>query len=127
MTINITQAVRIAGVATTGQVTLSDSDEADLVARGVASYVAGNPTERRTNEPLRSGDWQRAPTIFRLRLTGSGSCVVDGRDILGNITANVATFTASGAINQIEFAYLGDAATEIRCTFPATLTVEVLP
>lgn len=126
MTININQAVRIGGVPTTGQVTLSADAEADLVARGVASYVAGNPSVRR-REPLRSGQWEPAPSLFRLRLVGSGSCVVDARDILGTVTANVATLTAASATNQIEFPYLGDAATEIRCTFPATLTVEVLP
>jgi hypothetical protein len=73
-----------------------------------------------------SGGWVAMPSIFRLRLIGTGMVTIDSRDRLGTVTTGVETFSASGATNQIEFPFLGDAATEMRATFPSTLTVEVL-
>ncbi|MBU6163278.1 MAG: hypothetical protein KGO50_19370 [Myxococcales bacterium] len=75
---------------------------------------------------LQSGVWVPAPSIFRLRLVGTGSAVVVSRDRLG-AESSVDTYTATSATNQIEFPFLGDAATEMQVTFPSTLTVEVLP
>ncbi len=73
-----------------------------------------------------SGEWISAPSIFRLRLVGTGTITVDSRDRLGAITTAVETYTISGATNQIEFPWLGDGAVEMRVTYPATATVEVL-
>jgi hypothetical protein len=50
---------------------------------------------------------------------------VYAKDGLGTVT-NVASLSAIGAINQIEFPYLGDAAVEMLCVFPNTVSVEVL-
>jgi len=73
-----------------------------------------------------SGQWLSAPSIFRLRLVGTGTITVDSRDRLGVITTAVETYTISSATNQIEFPWLGDGAVEMRVTYPATATVEVL-
>ena len=73
-----------------------------------------------------SGEWISAPSIFRLRLVGTGTITVDSRDRLGAITTAVETYTISSATNQIEFPWLGDGAVEMRITYPATATVEVL-
>ena len=73
-----------------------------------------------------SGEWISAPSIFRLRLVGTGTITVDSRDRLGAITTAVETYTISGATNQIEFPWLGDGAVEMRVTYPASATVEVL-
>jgi len=73
-----------------------------------------------------SGEWISAPSIFRLRLVGTGTITVDSRDRLGAITTAVETYTISSATNQIEFPWLGDGAVEMRVTYPATATVEVL-
>jgi hypothetical protein len=73
-----------------------------------------------------SGEWISAPSIFRLRLVGTGTITVDSRDRLGTITTAVETYTISSATNQIEFPWLGDGAVEMRVTYPATATVEVL-
>lgn len=74
-----------------------------------------------------SGQWRFALSMFRLRITGTGAVTMDSRDSLGNITLNSdGPFTASAATDQIEFPYAGDNAREIRLTFPATATVEVI-
>ena len=127
MTIQLLQALRIAGVATASgtRLTLEPSVEADFVTRGVAAFIGAPPSVRR-NEPLWSGSWTPAPSLFRLRLVGTGSLVVDSRDALGVVSSAVATFSADAATNQIEFPYLGDSAIEMRATFPSTMTVEVL-
>jgi hypothetical protein len=72
-----------------------------------------------------SGQWLSAPSIFRLRLVGTGAITVDSRDRLGVITTNVENYSISGA-DIIEFPWLGDGAVEMRVTYPATVTVEVL-
>lgn len=73
-----------------------------------------------------SGEWLSAPSIFRLRLVGTGTVTIDARNRLGTITTGVESYTVSGATNQIEFPFLGDDAVEMRATYPAGLTVEVL-
>ncbi|CAB4160610.1 hypothetical protein UFOVP728_3 [uncultured Caudovirales phage] len=75
---------------------------------------------------LTSGVWVRAPSIFRLRLTGTGTVTLDARNKLNVVTTSVASFVTTSATNQIEFPYLGDDAYEMRATFPASMTVEVL-
>ena len=49
-----------------------------------------------------------------------------GAYVSGNVFLAVGNFSATSATNQIEFPYLGDACDEMRMTYPATLTVEVL-
>ena len=80
----------------------------------------------RQRNALESGVWVLAPSLFRLRLVGSGSIVIDARSALGVVTAAIASYSASNATDQIKFPYLGDAAVALRATFPNTMTVEVL-
>ena len=75
--------------------------------------------------PMTSGVWFTSPSVFRLRLTGTGSVQFDSRDSAGTITA-VAAYALSGATDQIEFPYAGDNAVAIRATFNGDITVEVL-
>lgn len=80
-------------------------------------YLRGQPT---------SGAWMTVPSIFRLRLTGTGTVTIDSKDSLGNITTSVASYTVSGATDQIEFPYAGDNAVAIRATLTGTATAEVI-
>lgn len=75
---------------------------------------------------MADGVWMTIPSIFRLRLTGTGTVTIDSKDSLGNITAGVATYTVSGATDQIEFPYAGDDAVAIRATLTGTATAEVI-
>lgn len=77
-------------------------------------------------DAITTGTWVKVPSIFRLRLVGTGTVTLDARDRLNVITTAVETYTISGATNQIEFPWLGDGAVEMRVTYPATATVEVL-
>lgn len=86
--------------------------------RVVASLVSG---------ACISGEWRLALSLFRLRITGTGTVTMDSRDSLGNITLNSSgPYTAASATDQIEFPYAGANAREIRLTFPSTATVEVI-
>lgn len=76
--------------------------------------------------PMISGMWMKVPSLFRLRLTGTGSCVIDSRNRLGVVTNAIATYSPSGATNQIEYPYPGEDAAEIRATLTGTTTVEVI-
>jgi hypothetical protein len=99
----------------------------DDVTNGVVGIKSPNGTEQMFGRySLTNGTWASAPSVFRLRLTGTGTVVIDSRDALGVESLAVATFIASAATNQIEFPYLGDAAVALRATFPNTMTVEVL-
>ena len=124
MTITLTDAVFVGGTRQTAgtSLTLDAGVESDLVTRGLATYTASPPSPGGTL----SAGWTRTPSIFRLRLTGTGTCVLDSRDSLGNITAAFATYTASGATDQIEFPYAGANAVEIRATLTGTITAEVI-
>lgn len=73
-----------------------------------------------------AGKWMSAPSIFRLRLIGTGTVLVDSKNRLGVVTSAVEFYTASNATNQIEFPALGRDAVEMRLTYPASLLVEVL-
>lgn len=75
---------------------------------------------------LISNVWMKIPSIFRLRMTGTGTVSIDAKDSLGNITASVASYTVSAATNQIEFPYAGDDAVAIRATITGTCTVEII-
>lgn len=111
-----------------------------LTGDELVPLVQGGATERTTVDALvaatrgqttwtgasYSGEWISAPSIFRLRLVGTGTITVDSRDRLGVVTTGVENYFISGASNQIEFPYLGDGAVEMRVTYPSTATVEVL-
>lgn len=75
---------------------------------------------------LVSGEWVKPPTIFRLRLTGTGTVTIDAKDALDVVTSGVATYTVTGATNQIEFPYAGDDAIYIRASLTGTATAEVI-
>lgn len=75
---------------------------------------------------MTDGSWMKCPPIFRLRLTGTGTVTLDAKDALGNITTGVASYTVSGATDQIEFPYAGDNAVAIRATLTGTATAEVI-
>ena len=75
---------------------------------------------------LTSGEWVTIPSIFRLRLTGTGTAVIDSRDSLGAVTSEVASYTLTAATDQIEFPYAGDNAVAIRVTLTGTVTAEVI-
>lgn len=75
--------------------------------------------------PMVSGLWFTSPSVFRLRMTGTGSVQFDSRNSAGTVTA-VATYTLTGATDQIEFPYAGDNAVAIRATFSGDITVEVI-
>ena len=149
MTILLTKDIRVAGsVVTAGtQVTYSAEVEADLVRRESATYVtdpmpAGGrdgQVEYVLNESkevtglagaffgaLVSGVWFKVPSIFRLRLTGTGTVVLDSKDSLGTITTSVASYSPSAATDQIEFPYAGEDAVMIRVTLTGSATAEVI-
>jgi hypothetical protein len=73
-----------------------------------------------------SGEWISAPSLFRLRLIGTGTVTVDARNRLGTVTTAAETYAISGATNQIEFPFLGNDAAEMRVNYPNTVNVEVL-
>jgi hypothetical protein len=127
MTIRLRSAILIGGqnVAPPSTLTLSDGLEADLVSRGAAEYVFGLPSVFEKQE-LRSDAWYSAPSIFRLRLVGSGTLTIDSRNSLGEFSGAVETYSASDATDQIEFPFLGAGAVEMRLRFPTTLSVEII-
>ena len=75
---------------------------------------------------LQSNVWASIPSISRLRVVGTGALSIDSRSRGGVVSASVFTGNYGNTPETIEFPYYGDAAIEIRATFPATLTVEVI-
>ena len=110
------------GIKYVEDATAWSAGDAKWNADGTALVGAGGGLLR---GPMTSGVWFTNPSVFRLRLTGTGPVQFDSRDSAGNITA-VATYTLSGATDQIEFPYAGDNAAAIRATFSGDITVEVL-
>lgn len=125
--------------------TLADTIEALAVAEGAAIYggVAGplnsyldadNRVQAQVDGggnaflrgALTSGEWTTIPSIFRLRLTGTGTVVMDSRDSLGVETLAVASYTVTDATDQIEYPYAGDNAVAIRVTLTGTAAAEVI-
>ena len=102
-----------------------DSQIASWNATGtaLADSATGEPYLRGAPS---SGAWMTIPSIFRLRLTGTGTVTIDAKDSLGNITLAVASYTVSGATDQIEFPYAGDNAVAIRATLTGDATCEVI-
>ena len=98
-------------------VPLVSADGLSLVS-GDGSFLYG---------PVTSGAWMKVPSIFRLRIAGTGTLQMDSKDSLGNIT--LLTFpltTYTSETDKIEFPYAGDDAVLIRVTLTGTLTCEVI-
>lgn len=76
--------------------------------------------------PLPNGAWVTVPSIYRLRLTGTGTVTIDARNSVGSVTSNVARFTPGGATNQIEYPYFGDDTVAVRAALTGTATAEVI-
>lgn len=77
--------------------------------------------------PVASGAWMKVLSLFRLRITGTGTLQMDSKDSLGNITLATFPLTSyTGATDTIEFPYAGDDAVAIRVTLTGTLTCEVI-
>lgn len=76
--------------------------------------------------PIASGEWVSPPSVFRLRLVGTGTLTLDARNRLGAVTTAVFTASATGATNQIEYPYAGDDASAIRATLTGSLICEVM-
>lgn len=73
------------------------------------------------------GDWIAVPSIFRLRIAGTGTLQMDSKDALGNVTlARFPLTSYTGETDKIEFPYAGDDAVAIRVTLTGTLTCEVI-
>src|SRR5688500_9571471 len=75
---------------------------------------------------LVSDEWKKVPSLIRLRLTGTGTCVVSSKNALDVISPGLYTYSINGATNQIEYPYLGDEAIYIRVTLTGSCTAEVL-
>jgi len=103
----------------------SDSIVAESAA-GALSLVSGDGSSFLIG-PVQSGAWMKVPSIFRLRITGTGTLQMDSLDSLGNITLMTFPLTSyTGATDTIEFPYAGDDAVAIRVTLTGTLTCEVI-
>lgn len=101
----------------TGVVYINDAGTA-LVSGDGSSFLYG---------PVTSGAWMKVPSIFRLRITGTGTLQMDSKDSLGNITLATFPLTSYTAeTDKIEFPYAGDDAVTIRVTLTGTLTCEVI-
>lgn len=96
-----------------------------LVKDGNVTWLVGPDGAGVLRGPMVSGLWFTSPSVFRLRMTGTGSVQFDSRNSAGTVTA-VATYTLTGATDQIEFPYAGDNAVAIRATFSGDITVEVI-
>ena len=111
---------------------VKDADGGETIFAAVSTDSSGNVTglvgpdgASVLRGPMVSGIWFTCPSIFRLRLTGTGTAQLDSRDSAGTVTA-VSTYILSGATDQIEFPYAGDNAVAIRATFGGDITVEVI-
>ena len=94
------------------------ADGTSLVSGDGSSFLYG---------PVTSGAWMKVPSIFRLRITGTGTLQMDSKDSLGNITLATFPLTSYTAeTDKIEFPYAGDDAVTIRVTLTGTLTCEVI-
>lgn len=126
-----------------GQPWLYDSDTGDIVgvkdADGGESGLGRLATDANGNTvlvgsdgnsvfkgPMESGVWFSTPSIFRLRLTGTGTVTLDAKNSLGTITLAVSSYTLASATDQIEFPYAGDNAVAVRATLTGTATAEVI-
>lgn len=75
---------------------------------------------------LSSGSWQKVRGFWSIRITGSGTCVVDIKDDAGNVVEAVDTFTAIGLKNHIESPSADDKTAFARFTLTGSCAVEVI-
>ena len=95
-----------------------DSTGTSLVSGDGSSFLYG---------PVTSGTWMKVPSLFRLRITGTGTLQMDSKDSQGNITLATFPLTSyTSETDKIEFPYAGDDAVTIRVTLTGTLTCEVI-
>lgn len=111
--------------------TLRIVNEIDWLVDSVSGVIFGYQRENGISKIpslgiIESDNWISIPSIFRLRLTGTGTVAMHARNALGVVTSNVATYSPSSATNQIEFPYAGDDAVEVSFTTTGTATVEVI-
>lgn len=97
-------------------VVTTSSDGTSLVSTDGNSFLVG---------PVTSGAWIRVQAAPRLRLTGTGTAVVDTKAADGSIQLAAYTFYASGS-ERIEWPYPGDNGTQIRVTLTGSAAAEVL-
>lgn len=103
----------------------SDSIVAESAA-GAVSLVSGDGSSFLYG-PVTSGTWMKVPSLFRLRITGTGTLQMDSKDSQGNITLATFPLTSyTSETDKIEFPYAGDDAVTIRVTLTGTLTCEVI-
>ena len=94
------------------------SDDGTSLVSGDGSFLYG---------PVTSGAWMKVPSLFRLRITGTGTLQMDSKDSQGNITLATFPLTSyTSETDKIEFPYAGDDAVTIRVTLTGTLTCEVI-
>ena len=97
-----------------------------VMPAGGGSAIGADGSPVSGGGPVTSGVWMTPPSIFRLRLTGTGTAAVDARDKLGAITLGIATYSPSAATNQIEYPYLGETAADMRVTLTGDVAAEVM-
>lgn len=74
-----------------------------------------------------AGQWVRPPSIFRLRLSGTGTVSMDSKNKLGTITSNTfGPVTFSGETGRIEFPFSGTDADSVRFNISGSAVVEIL-
>lgn len=73
------------------------------------------------------GTWQRVPSVtMRLRMAGVGTVRLEARDVAGVVTADpTGPWTLSG-VAQIDFAYPGDDAVDVRLTTTGSAAAEII-
>ena len=98
-------------------VTDADGNVTGLVGPDGGSAFFGSMT---------NGAWMKVPSLFRMRMTGTGTVTIDAKNALGTITSAFATYSPSGATNQIEYPYPGDDVVMIRATLTGTATAEII-
>jgi len=69
--------------------------------------------------------WTSVPSISRLAISGTGTVTIDTKDLAGNITLAVLTYSVTGATFQVNFPFYGTSAASIRATYTGTASAEV--
>lgn len=94
---------------------------------GGSTWQAGGGGGTDRYGDLTGGVWKVVPTVFRLRMAGTGTVSVDVRNKAGSITTGVAVYTVSGS-ERIEWqpSWSAENITEIRVNFTGSATAEVI-
>lgn len=102
----------------------------DLGVVGLAGIPVVAVTDRGslvgTGNKLFDGVWVPISSLFRLRLSGIGSVILDSKDIDQVVSEGVAEFSSDSSASKIEFPYPGAGAVQIRANITGNLTVEML-